>query len=198
MIFGSLAHCGTVPLETERLLLRRLTPEDAPSMHKNWASDALVYKYMTSSIMPELADVEQFIARKLTQYDSPQTYYWGVFWKETGENIGMATFTEIQNREKCANIAYSISRRFWHRGIAHEAAEAILALAFDRIGFRKIVGSHFSDNAASGKVMLACGMHHLGRSRTTVYHRGDYLFFDSYAITAHQYRANRENRKFQE
>ena len=40
-------HKGTVALETERLILRRFTIEDADAMFKNWASDAEVTKYLT-------------------------------------------------------------------------------------------------------------------------------------------------------
>ena len=32
-------HAGTQDIETPRLLLRRLLPEDAPQMYANWASD---------------------------------------------------------------------------------------------------------------------------------------------------------------
>ena len=32
-------HAGTQTIETERLLLRPLTPEDAPMMYANWAND---------------------------------------------------------------------------------------------------------------------------------------------------------------
>ena len=35
-------HAGTETIETERLVLRRLMPEDAPDMFKNWASDPAV------------------------------------------------------------------------------------------------------------------------------------------------------------
>ena len=40
-------HKGTVTLETERLVLRRLTIEDAEIMYRNWASDDEVTKYLT-------------------------------------------------------------------------------------------------------------------------------------------------------
>ena len=32
-------HAGTQELETDRLFLRRLLPEDADMMYANWASD---------------------------------------------------------------------------------------------------------------------------------------------------------------
>lgn len=38
---------GTKKLETERLILRKSTLEDAGSMFKNWGSDSLVTRYVT-------------------------------------------------------------------------------------------------------------------------------------------------------
>ena len=40
-------HCGTVRLESERLILRRFTPEDARAMYDNWASDPEVTAFLT-------------------------------------------------------------------------------------------------------------------------------------------------------
>ena len=40
-------HKGTVRLETERLILRKFTPEDALPMFRNWASDEEVTRFLT-------------------------------------------------------------------------------------------------------------------------------------------------------
>ena len=47
-------HKGTIQIETERLILRRFTIDDAPAMFKNWASDPEVTKFM---IWPTHKDV---------------------------------------------------------------------------------------------------------------------------------------------
>ena len=39
-------HAGTQTIETERLLLRPLTPEDAPMMYANWANDPDVTRWL--------------------------------------------------------------------------------------------------------------------------------------------------------
>ena len=39
-------HAGTQEIETERLVLRRLTPEDAGMMYQNWANDPQVTKFL--------------------------------------------------------------------------------------------------------------------------------------------------------
>lgn len=38
-------HTGTPELETDRLLLRRLLPQDAPQMYENWANDPAVTRF---------------------------------------------------------------------------------------------------------------------------------------------------------
>lgn len=40
-------HIGTIRLETDRLILRRFTMDDAEGMLNNWASDDEVTKYLT-------------------------------------------------------------------------------------------------------------------------------------------------------
>ena len=40
-------HLGTIQLETDRLVLRRFTVDDAETVFKNWASDDEVTRYLT-------------------------------------------------------------------------------------------------------------------------------------------------------
>ena len=194
MLFA-IRHPGTVPLETKRLTLRRLTPDDAPSMYANWASDPEVYRFMTTSRMVDLPDVMRFIDNKLEAYQSGDFYYWGVFPKGEASCIGMATLTEVLPAARTANLAYSLGKNWWGKGYAHEAAEAVLTFAFDEVGFKKIYGCHFVGNERSGDVLRACGMEYQGRSKTTVYHHGEYLRFDSYEITSRQYAFHRVRKK---
>lgn len=47
-------HLGTKTMETDRLILRPFTLEDAPAMYRNWASDPEVTKYLTWPTHSEL------------------------------------------------------------------------------------------------------------------------------------------------
>ena len=40
-------HIATKELETDRILLRRISVDDAEKMYNNWASDPEVSKYVT-------------------------------------------------------------------------------------------------------------------------------------------------------
>ena len=54
-------HIGTTTLETERLILRRFTIEDAESMFNNWASDDEVTKFLTWPTHKSIEDSKKFI-----------------------------------------------------------------------------------------------------------------------------------------
>lgn len=47
-------HCGTQELETERLVLRRLSIDDSEMMFNNWASDRQVTQYLRWNAHPQL------------------------------------------------------------------------------------------------------------------------------------------------
>lgn len=42
----AMRHAGTQTLETDRLFLRQLLPEDAEQMYTNWASDPEVTRFL--------------------------------------------------------------------------------------------------------------------------------------------------------
>ncbi len=51
-------HCGTVPLETDRLILRRFQESDAPAFFRNVNSDSRVNRYLTRKLHENLAETE--------------------------------------------------------------------------------------------------------------------------------------------
>jgi ribosomal-protein-alanine N-acetyltransferase len=58
-------HLGTKELETERLILRKFTKNDAKVMFNNWANDDEVTKYLTwpthNAINVTLSVLEQWL-----------------------------------------------------------------------------------------------------------------------------------------
>lgn len=59
-------------------------------------------------------------------------------------------------------LGYWIARRHWGRGYATEAVRALLSLA-RAIGHGRIAAYHFTDNAASGRVLTRLGFRPNGR-----------------------------------
>ena len=61
-------------------------------------------------------------------------------------------------------LACWIGRPFWGRGYASEAARAVLGLA-RAIGHRRIVAEHFTDDAASARLLAGLGFTPTGEAR---------------------------------
>ena len=85
-LFGGeiMNHIGTTTIETQRLILRRFTLDDAQAMYENWASDPEVTKFMT---WPTHAGVEissMVLSDWVSQYDNENYYQWAIVPKDLG------------------------------------------------------------------------------------------------------------------
>ena len=60
--------------------------------------------------------------------------------------------------EDNVEIGWAIARERWGEGLATEAARAVLADGFDRVGLPRVIGFSSPDNIASARVMKRLGM----------------------------------------
>lgn len=140
-------------IETERLILRPVTLEDAPAMFE-YASDEenVRYTFATNKTLEETRNniALFYLANPLGR--------WGIELKETGDFIGTIDMHKIRLDLKKAAIGYVIHKKYWNQGYTTEANRAVLELAFEEIGMNKLVALHDVDNPASGRVMQKSGM----------------------------------------
>ncbi len=159
-------HVGTKRLETGRLILRRYTPEDAPAMFRNWASDPEVTKYLT---WPTHTSVE--VTRGLIEnawvprYDNPDNYHWGLELKQTGELIGDLAVVRIIEPIAEAELGWCMGRAWWGNGYMPEAGRAVVKYLFEEAGFNRVMATHDVNNPKSGRAMQKLGMTREGTLR---------------------------------
>jgi len=158
-------HKGTVTLETERLILRRLYIEDAVYMFNNWASDDEVTKYLTWPTHTDLSVSESIINSWLPLYEKPDYYHWTIILKELGEPIGTTAAVEQRDDIKMVHIGYCIGRNWWNKGYVSEALVELIRFFFEEISVSCVQSRFDPRNPYSGKVMAKCGMKHEGTLR---------------------------------
>ncbi len=160
-------HIGTKVLETERLLLRRFTFDDAQMMFDNWASDDDVMRYLKSSTHQSIQETKEAIGRWVKDYDKGEEYFWAIVVKDINEPIGhfvlrkpldVLTLFYHDMDDTCFEIGYVLSKKFWGKNIAAEAAKTVLQFAFNEVRLQRIVAVHHGDNENSGKVLLKSGL----------------------------------------
>ena len=140
-------------IETERLLLRPVTLDDAEAMFE-YASDRenTRYTFPTNQSLEETKNnIAQFyLANPLGR--------WGIELKNKGKFIGTIDLHKIDPILKKAAIGYIINKKYWNQGLTTEANRAVIELAFEKIGMNKLIALHDKANLASGKVMEKSGM----------------------------------------
>ncbi|MBR6472768.1 MAG: GNAT family N-acetyltransferase, partial [Firmicutes bacterium] len=109
-------HCGTKLLETDRLILRQFSVDDAEAMFRNWASDPEVTKFLTwpthTSVEVSRAVLEDWAA----SYTKDDWYQWAIVLKELGNKpIGSISAVHINDAADVVHIGYCIGRNWWHQ-----------------------------------------------------------------------------------
>jgi RimJ/RimL family protein N-acetyltransferase len=142
---------------TERLLLRPGWAEDAPALATAIADEMIVRNLATAPWPYSLRDAEAFLA----QPRDPVLPSFLIFERTDAEARLVGSCGLGRRPSGAVELGYWIARPFWGRGIATEAATALIEIA-RTIGFTRLEGSHFLDNPASGRVLEKLGFEPLG------------------------------------
>ncbi|MCR4936435.1 MAG: GNAT family N-acetyltransferase [Oscillospiraceae bacterium] len=153
-------HKGTVTLETPRLWLRRLCPEDAEAAYRNWTADAQVTRFLTWKPHESLEATRRLFAEWCARYADPMFYQWGIVPKLLGEPVGSISVVRYLEEGSCAELGWCIGRDWWGQGITVEALAAVLRYLFWTVGMPEVGACHDVNNPNSGRVMQKCGLHY--------------------------------------
>ena len=142
-------------LETERLILRDLSPEDYPALRGMMDAETMwAYGHEFTD-----AEVAAWLARQIER-----RRIWGfslcaVLLKSTGELIGQCGLTVQDCLDmRVPEIGYVFSRRHWGRGYAAEAAAAVRDYAFVSLGLGEVYALVRDINYPSRRVAERLGM----------------------------------------
>ena len=138
---------------TERLLLRPAWPEDAEALLGGIADEAIV-RNLASAPWPYLPKhAREFVMR---QHDPRYPVFLVTLPTGSGsEVIGCIGIDPCDSAD--AEIGYWIAPHAWGRGVATEAARALIGWLDARGQAGTLVSGHFADNPASGRVLEKLG-----------------------------------------
>lgn len=124
-------------LETERLILREATEEDAKDMFV-YLSDQLVIKHMGISACETPEEVLGEIEWYKSIYKNGTGMRWGITLKDSGKVIGSCGFLNRNPKHYRCEVGYELSREHWGKGIANEALERVLQFGFEHLELERI------------------------------------------------------------
>lgn len=142
-------------LETKRLLLRELNPDDAENFY-NLNLNPNVIKYTGDSVFKNVSEAKEFL-ENYQDYKLNGFGRWAVINKSDKEFIGWCGLKYDQNKDE-TDIGFRFFEEHWNKGFATESAKACLNYGFETLDLKIITGRAMSENIASIKVLQKIGL----------------------------------------
>ncbi|BAB04418.1 GNAT family protein [Halalkalibacterium halodurans] len=124
-------------LETKRLILRKITTDDARSI-LSYLSDKEVMKYFGLEPFQTLEDALGEIAWYESILHEQTGIRWGITLKGQDEVIGSCGFHQWVPKHHRAEIGFELSKLYWGQGIASEAIRAVIQYGFEHLELQRI------------------------------------------------------------
>lgn len=147
---------GDVLIETSRLVLRELRPDDLDFVASMLAHPEVMRFWPRPYSREEARD---WIRDQRDRYGRHGHGYWLAVERVTGRPVGQAGVLtlEVDGAEE-VSLGWILHRPFWRRCFATEAARGCLRYAFDTLGERYVIAPIRPENIPSQRVALKLGM----------------------------------------
>lgn len=145
-------------LETERLILRRLSTDDAAFI-LGLVNEPSWLRHIGDKGVKTLQDAEQYIRNgPVAMYGRLGFGLYLVELRHGGEPLGICGLIKRESL-RYVDLGFAFLPSFWRKGYAHEAAAATLSYGKDVLGLSRIVAIVSQDNLASSRLLEKLGFH---------------------------------------
>lgn len=140
---------------TPRLVLRELTPGDAPELFA-LNEDPEVIRHTGDGAFASLDEARRFLEGYVDVYRRCGMGRWAVLRRADGAFLGWCGLRRMDGGE--VDVGFRFHRRFWQQGVATESARAALGLGFRALGLERVIGRARKANPASIRVLEKAGL----------------------------------------
>ncbi len=174
------------PLRTERLVLRPFEPSDADAFVDAWTSEEWTGLLLSRPM--NRAEVTEMVRRRT---EPGNGLVIGLAVVHDGEVIGDSMLDLQGTGLSEGEIGWTILPEHAGRGLATEAAHAVLRLGFEHYGLRRIVANLDARNDRSAALCERLGMRRESHKRGDFWSKGTWTDSYEYALLAEEWRTAR-------
>lgn len=150
-----LALVAQTLFQTDRLVVRRLTRDDAPAMFEVYG-DPEAMRWVDDGEPIERDECDRWIEVTLGNYESRGYGMSMIRCVEPDELVGFCGLVHPGGQEE-PELKYSLLRRHWGHGFATEAARGLLDYASEQFAIGEVIATTYPENTASHRVLEKCG-----------------------------------------
>lgn len=183
-------HTGTVPLETDRLVLRRTVKSDIDEFFFIQLNPNIRRYLGTNRLGDDLEKNRKYFDEE--KYNELNYYRWTIVRKEDDKILGCIYLNIHDEKARTAGIDYWIREDAWGNGYTTEASRKILNFAFNTLNINRIESCGGKDNPGTYKVMEKIGLKYEGERKEGIfYYYGGLEDLVLYGITKEEYKNNK-------
>jgi ribosomal-protein-alanine N-acetyltransferase len=164
-------------LETERLLLRKMTMDDSSFLFELRTND-LVNRYTDRPKMKNLDEAKEKMKTIISMCENNEGVAWAIEMKENKKQVGDISFWRIIKEHHRAEIGYSSLPDYWGKGLMAEAMRRVIAYGFSVLKFHSIEANVNPLNLSSIKLLERTGF------VREAYFRENYFFNEKFLDSA--------------
>ena len=142
-------------VETSRLILRELHPNDAQAFYDLNANPKVI-RYTGNTAFRDVEEAQEFL-ENYSDYREHGYGRWAVILKDSGRFIGWCGLKFDVNTQQ-TDIGFRFFEEEWGKGYATESAQACLQVGFNQFQLFHIIGRAMKANSASIRVLEKLGL----------------------------------------
>ncbi|MFN8589353.1 MAG: GNAT family protein [Candidatus Eisenbacteria bacterium] len=143
-------------LTTARLVLREVADRDVDAVFE-MESDPVAMRYWSKPPMRERSEAVASVERAKGFFPARDALRWSLCDATNDRMLGHASLFRFDEQSGRADIGYGLDRRWWGKGLMHEALVAIVAYAFGPLGLRRLEADADPRNVASCRSLERLG-----------------------------------------
>lgn len=170
-------------LETDRIILREITEEDAVDLFTNF-SNAEVMKHYGSEPLENIEEARGLIHSFYIGFNENKGIRWGIQLKNQKSLIGTVGFHAVSSKHRRAEIGYELNQSYWGQGLAKEAISKAVEYGLTEMKLKRIGAIVFLENRPSNELLHKLGFHKEGILRNYMYQGGVSYDTNVYSLLA--------------
>ncbi|MCP4271249.1 MAG: GNAT family N-acetyltransferase [Gammaproteobacteria bacterium] len=152
---------NTQTLTTQRLKLRRFTPNDIEPLHQILL-DPVLLRYFPKSPHSLLRERCETMVMKQIQHWADYGYgRWALEPITEAKLIGWCGLQYLTDTDEI-EVGYLLDKAYWGQGLITEAAQFSIQYGFETLDIKELIGITHPDNTASQRVLEKIGLQFTG------------------------------------
>lgn len=174
-------------LETDRLCLRELRPEDRDDLYTIFSLEEVV-RYYGMAPFKDVKRSGSVLKRRIKLFHIDNGIAWGLALKDSDQLIGACRFKSWEKKSQVSELAYELHPDYWNQGLMTEAVRTVVEYGFDVADLNRIEAWASTENVGSIKVLEKCGFQYEGTQRERYFWNDRFHDMAFYSLLRREYR----------